>query len=155
MVGSGQGSGAIVYPVAHYTGNPVATMSTTPLDALLQSLRANPRDEALQAIVVNACIDAGDALAFECVFTEFGTGLHLDERTRVRAIAFAVERHQRALVAHLVAEDPARQLLQTAREQLAEGDREGALESWRRSRRFDDSLDDGGLGALLGPGDQG
>ena len=134
--------GAIVYPLPHYTGNPVATMSTTPLDALLQALRASPDNAALQAIVVQACIDQGDTLAFERVFTEFGAALALDERTRARAIAFAVERHQKALVARLVAEDPAQQLLQTAREQLAEGDREGAQDTYRRALALNPTLDD-------------
>jgi transitional endoplasmic reticulum ATPase len=126
-------------------------MSTTPLDALLQALRASPGNLALQAIVVQACIDQGDELAFERVFTEFGDALHLDERTRARAIAFAMERHQKALAARLVAEDPAQQLLQTAREQLAEGDREGARETYERALALNPTLDDPMLaGALSG-----
>jgi hypothetical protein len=125
-------------------------MSTTPLDVLLQSLRAAPGDPALQAAAVQACIDQGDALAFERVFAEFGAGLDLDGRTLAHAIAFAGARHQQALLAHLVAGGDAQRWLRVAREQLAEGDREGALGSWRRSRALDATLDDGGLGAMLG-----
>jgi hypothetical protein len=128
-------------------------MSTTPLDLLLQSLRAAPGDVALQAGVVQACIDQGDALAFERVFAEFGEGLDLDGRTLAHAIAFAGERHQQALLAHLVAGGDAQRWLRVAREQLAEGDRDGALESWRRSRALDAALDDGGLGAELATDD--
>lgn len=128
-------------------------MSTTPLDVLLQSLRAAPADAALQAAAVQACIDLGDALAFERVFAEFGEGLDLDGRTLAHAIAFAGERHQQALLAHLVAGGDAQRWLRVAREQLAEGDRDGALESWRRSRVLDSMLDDGGLGATLVPDD--
>jgi hypothetical protein len=125
-------------------------MSTTPLDVLLQSLRAAPGDAALQAAAVQACIDQGDVLAFERVFAEFGEGLDLDGRTLAHAIAFAGERHQQALLAHLVAGGDARRWLRVAREQLAEGDREGALESWRRARRLDPALDDAMLAAALG-----
>jgi hypothetical protein len=128
-------------------------MSTTPLDVLLQSLRAAPGNRALQAAAVQACIDQGDALAFERVFGEFGAGMDLDGRTLAHAIAFAGARHQQALLAHLVAGGDAQRWLRVAREQLAEGDREGAIGSWRRSRALDAALDDGGLGALLGEND--
>ncbi|MGH8029125.1 MAG: hypothetical protein ACREO3_04225, partial [Arenimonas sp.] len=124
-------------------------MSTTPLDALLQALRASPNNTALQAIVVQACVDQADELAFERVFTEFGARLHLDERTRAQAIAFAVERHHKALVERLLAEDPAQQLLQTAREQFAEGDRDGARETYRRALALNPTLDDPRLASQL------
>jgi hypothetical protein len=124
-------------------------MSTTPLDVLLSRLRADPGDHALQGAAVQACIDAGDALAFERLFAEFGATLALDGRTHAHAIAFAVARHQQALLAHLVAGGDAQRWLQVAREQLAEGDREGAAESLMRARHLDAGLDDGGLGDAL------
>ena len=124
-------------------------MSTTPLDVLLQSLRAAPDDPALQARVVQACIDDGDALAFERVFSEFRDGLDLDGRTLAHAIAFAGARHQQALLDHLVAGGDARRWLRVAREQLAEGDIEGARESWRRACRLDPKLEDAALAAAL------
>ena len=124
-------------------------MSTTPLDVLLQSLRAEPGDAALQARVVQACIDHGDALAFERVFAEFGDALVLDGRTLAHAIAFAGQRHQQALLAHLVAGGDARRWLRVAREQLAEGDRDGARASWQRAQRLDPALEDAALAAAL------
>lgn len=125
-------------------------MSTSPLDVLLQSLRAAPGDAALQAAVVQACIDQGDDLAFARVFAEFGVGLDLDGRTLAHAIAFAGARHQQALLAHLVAGGDAQRWLRVAREQLAEGDREGARDSFARARRIDPSLEDAALAAALG-----
>jgi hypothetical protein len=125
-------------------------MSTTPLDLLLQCLRATPGDAALQAGVVQACIDQGDALAFERVFAEFGAGLDLDGRTLAHAIAFAGARHQQALLAHLVAGGDAQRWLRVAREQLAEGDHDGARESFGRARRIDPALEDAELAAALG-----
>jgi hypothetical protein len=128
-------------------------MSTTPLDVLLQSLRAAPDDTALQARVVQACIDQGDALAFERVFSE--VRLDLDGRTLAHAIAFAGARHQQALLAHLVAGGDARRWLRVAREQLAGGDLEGARESWRRACRLDPKLEDAALAAALDAPDAG
>jgi hypothetical protein len=125
-------------------------MSTTPLDVLLQSLRKAPGDAALQAAVVQACIDQGDDLAFARVFAEFGKGLDLDGRTLAHAIAFAGARHQQALLAHLVAGGDAQRWLRVAREQLAEGDRDGARESWGRACALDPGLDDAALAAALG-----
>ena len=130
-------------------------MSTTPLDVLLQSLRAAPGDAGLQARVVQACIDAGDALAFERVFAEFRDRLDLDGRTLAHAIAFAGSRHQQALLAHLVAGGDAHRWLRVAREQLAEGDRDGARESWRRACRLDPQLEDAALAAALDAPDRG
>jgi hypothetical protein len=128
-------------------------MSTTPLDTLLQALRSHPDDAVLQARAVQACIDSGDAFAFERVFAEFGTYLRLDDELRAHAIAFALRRHQRALVACLRSGSAAQRWLQTSREQLAEGDRDGAHESLRRARRLDPDLDDGGLAAAFAPPD--
>ena len=124
-------------------------MSTTPLDVMLQSLRAAPGDAALQARVVQACIDQGDDLAFARVFAEFGEVLVLDGRTLAHAIAFAGQRHQQALLSHLVAGGDTRRWLRVAREQLAEGDRDGARASWQRAQRLDPALEDAALAAAL------
>jgi hypothetical protein len=126
-------------------------MSTTPLDALLQALRADPGNGALQARAVQECIDQGDALAFERVFAEFGAALDLDGRTHAHAIAFAIARHQQALLSHLVAGGDAQRWLRVAREQLAEGDVDGARESWDRARALDAAIVDPLLAAALAP----
>ena len=124
-------------------------MSTTPLDALLQALRACPDDPALQATVVRECIARDDALAFVQVFAEFGARVHFDEPLRTAALAFAVARHERALVSCLVAGGDARRWRQVAREQLAEGDVDGARETWQRACALDGSLTDAWLDAAL------
>ncbi|MFT3807523.1 AAA family ATPase [Arenimonas sp.] len=124
-------------------------MSTANLDALLLALQASPENSALQAIVLQSCVEQDDLAAFERAMRLAGDDLELESGLRSRVIDFALRHGRAELLSRMGAGEAATDLLRRARQLLGEGDQKGAIDAYERALQLNPTLEDPALAAEL------
>lgn len=124
-------------------------MTAHDIDALLQALRASPGNEVLAALVVRACVDAGDADRLAQVLGMEGVRPGADAALAEAGAALLVRHRQLELAHQLAPEDGAAANLVKARRLLAAGERGRAREAYERALALNPTLDDAALSAQI------
>ena len=120
-----------------------------PIEALLVALQASPENAALHAVVVDACLDAGDFAALKRAHDIVGASLLADDALRARVLRAAQEAGDDALLLALGGDDSAEGLFARARLALREGRRDEARAAYARAVERNPALEDRAFAAEL------
>jgi transitional endoplasmic reticulum ATPase len=120
-----------------------------PVAGLLAALRATPDNQPLRALVLDQCLDAGDAEALLTAIDLCGRGLLDDEAKRERALKLLADTGKHEALLLLAPADSADALMANARLWFEQGRRAEATEAYRAAIAANPALEDQSFASML------
>ena len=124
------------------------TMTTPETAALLAALRESPGNGTLRGLVLQACLDSGDAAALREALVLAGD-TDLDQGLRERASGLMLQAGMIDDAASIAPAGSAIASLVATHQRLSQGDRQGAQQAYREALALNPTLEDPAISAEL------